>query len=62
VFEMKIKHFRKDYLPKTFSDYESTKMLEGVVKEKKEKLLKLALNKTRSLLRKALIKEKSRMD
>ena len=53
VFEMKIKHFRKDYLPKTFPEYESTKMLEAVVKEKKEKLLKVALNKTRSLLRKA---------
>lgn len=53
VFEIKLKHFRKDYLPKTFSEYDSTKMLEAVVKEKKEKLLSVALNKTRSLLRKA---------
>ena len=53
VFEIKIKHFRKDYLPKTFPDYDSTKMLEAAVKEKKEKLLKVALIKTRDMLRKA---------
>ncbi|HMK27915.1 MAG TPA: CHAD domain-containing protein [Chitinophagaceae bacterium] len=61
VFEMKIKHFRKDYLPKTFPEYEETKMLQAAVKEKKEELLKVALNKTRSLLRKAL-KEKPQVD
>jgi CHAD domain-containing protein len=54
VFEAKIKHFRKDYLPKTFPEYESTKMLEAAVKEKKENLLKDTLNKTNSLLRKAI--------
>lgn len=53
VFEIKLKHFRKDYLPKIFPEYEATKMLEAGVKEKKERLLKLALNKTSSLLRKA---------
>ena len=58
VFEIKLKHFRKDYLPKTFPEYEVTKMLEAEVKYKKDKLLKIALNKTSSLLRKAIEKEK----
>ena len=58
VFDIKLKHFRKDYLPKTFPEYDSTKMLEAVVKEKKEKLLKVALNKTNSLLEKAFANRK----
>ncbi len=60
VFEIKLKHFRKDYLPKTFPEYDSTKMLEAAVKEKKENLLRLALNQTSSLLKKALATEKEK--
>jgi CHAD domain-containing protein len=59
VFTVKLKHFRKDHLPKTFSEYEAIKKLEADMKGDKEKLLKLALHKTSSLLRKALAKEKS---
>lgn len=61
VFEIKLKHFRKDYLPKTFPEYDSTKMLEATVKEKKETLLKVALNKTSSLLNKALATENAKL-
>lgn len=60
VFEIKLKHFRKDYLPKTFPEYDSTKMLEAAVKEKKEKLLKVALNKTSNLLKIATTTEKEK--
>jgi CHAD domain-containing protein len=59
VFTVKLKHFRKDHLPETFPEYEAIKMLEADMKEKNEKLLKLALHKTRRLLRKALKKEKA---
>lgn len=60
VIEIKLKHFRKDYLPKTFPEYYSTKMLEVLIKEKMESLLKSSLSKTKVLLRKvsALEKEK----
>ena len=61
VFEIKLKHFRKDYLPKTFPEYESTKMLEVSVKEKKEKLLEITLDKTSSLLKKAMAAEKEKL-
>jgi len=63
VFEIKLRHFRKDYLPKKFPEYEAAKMLETTVKEKKEKLLKVALDKTSSLLRKATtdVKAKPRL-
>lgn len=62
VFEIKLKHFRKDYLPKTSFEYDATKMLEAAIKEKKEKLLKLALNKTSNLLKKAIVTEKPQLD
>ncbi len=58
VFEIKIKHFRKDYLPKLFPEYALLKILEAAVKEKKEKLLKDAFSKTNRLLRKVTEKEK----
>ncbi len=60
VLEIRLKHFRKDYLPETTAEYDATKMLEAAIKEKKEKLLTLALNKTRSLLKKALVTEKEK--
>jgi hypothetical protein len=60
VFEIKLKHFRKDYLPKTFPEYESMKMLEKIIIEKKEKLLETALNNASSLLNKILVFEKEK--
>ncbi|HEY6063079.1 MAG TPA: CHAD domain-containing protein [Chitinophagaceae bacterium] len=60
VFERKLKHFRKDYLPKAFPEYEAARMLEAGIKEKKEKLLTVALNKTNSLLRKSSSSEKEK--
>jgi CHAD domain-containing protein len=60
VFEIRLKHFRKDYLPKTFPEYWITRMLETSIKEKKEKLLKIAIQKTRSLLKKAAVTKKEK--
>ena len=60
VFEIKLKHFRKDYLSKTFSEYESIKFLENDIKEKKERLLKDAFYKTRKLLKQVAIAEKEK--
>ena len=60
VIEIKLKHFRKDYLPKTFPEYYSTKMLEVLVKEKMDRLLKASLNKTKVLLRKATALDKEK--
>jgi CHAD domain-containing protein len=60
VFARKLKHFRKDYLPKTFPEYEPTRIWEAALKEKKEKILKDALNKTNALLKKAITPEKNK--
>lgn len=60
VAEIKIKHFRKDYLPGTSPEYDATKMLEATIKEKKDALLKVAIDKTRTLLKKALATEKEK--
>lgn len=60
VFEIKLKHFRKDYLPKKFPEYVTTKIMEAGVKEKKEKLLIVALNKTGGLMKKAMAAEKEK--
>jgi len=61
VFETRIKHFRKDFLPKSFAEYESVKMLETEVLKRKQKLLKATLNKTSRLIKKieSAKKEKS---
>lgn len=60
VFEIKLRHFRKDFLPKTFSEYGSIKLLEADIKEKKDKLLKISLSKTRRLLKQLAITEKEK--
>ena len=51
VFETRIRHFRKDHLPRAFPEYESLKTLESVIKEKGEALLKTTLSKTRHLIK-----------
>jgi CHAD domain-containing protein len=48
----KTKHFRKDNLPDSFGEYGSLKTLEQKVEERKEKLLKEVLTKTRQLPKK----------
>lgn len=58
VIEIKLKHYRKDYLPKTFPEYYLIKMLEVMVKEKMEVLLKASIYNTKILLRKARSLEK----
>jgi CHAD domain-containing protein len=62
MFEIKIKHFRKDYLPKVFHEYDSIKMLKNSVTEKKAILLKTALNKTRRLIRKVTSPKKEKSE
>jgi CHAD domain-containing protein len=48
----KTKHFRKDNLPDSFEEYDSLKTLEKNVEERKEKLLKDVLHKTKQLPKK----------
>lgn len=48
----RIRHFRKDYLPKSFEEASLVKMLEEKLKIKKEEIRKSALNKTKRWLKK----------
>jgi CHAD domain-containing protein len=48
----KVKHFRKDDLPDSFQEYDSLKTFEKKVEERKGKLLKDVLHKTRQLPKK----------
>jgi CHAD domain-containing protein len=48
----KTKHFRKDNLPDSFGEYDSLKKFEKRVEERKEKLLKNVLHKTKRLPKK----------
>ena len=48
----KVRHFRKDYLPKSFEETRSIKKLEEKVKTKKDAFRQSALGKTRRLLKK----------
>ncbi len=57
----RIKHFRKDNLPGSFGEYDSLKTLEKKVEERKEKLLKDVLHKTKQLPKKiSMVKIKKR--
>ena len=47
----RIKHFRKDYLPKSFDEYNMLKELEQYIDEKKSMLIKTAINKTRKWIK-----------
>lgn len=44
---IKVKHFRKDSLPKSFPEYQSLKILGKKIIEKNKELLKVVLHKTR---------------
>ncbi|MBL7725081.1 MAG: CHAD domain-containing protein [Chitinophagaceae bacterium] len=51
VLLVKMKHFRKDYLPKSFDEHAVLKELEKNILEKKSNLLRSAINKTRKWLK-----------
>lgn len=51
VLAARIKHFRRDYLPKPIDEYETLKELEKKIKEKKKFLIKEVRNKTRNWLK-----------
>ena len=52
VFHARTRHIRKDYLPKSYKEYESIKIIEKDSKEMAGQLLKTTLTKTRQLLKK----------
>ena len=52
MFETRLRHFRKDYLPKAFSEYNQIEDLQKLIKEKEQKLLRKALGKIRQLVKK----------
>lgn len=60
MFTIKARHFRKDYLPKTISEYELIKNLEHTISAKEVELLKAALNKIRKMLRNLQVIEKEK--
>lgn len=53
----RVRHFRKDYLPKSFEEAATIKMLEEKLKTDKDKFRKSALNKIKRLLKKASASE-----
>lgn len=51
VLLVRMKHFRKDYLPKSFDEHAVLKELEKNIQERKGNLLRSAINKTRKWLK-----------
>lgn len=51
VLLVRMKHFRKDYLPKSFDEHTVLKELEKNIQERKSSLLRSAINKTRKWLK-----------
>lgn len=60
MLEIKIKHFRKDYLPKTFPEYGLIKSLQETILAKEKELLKTALTKIRKMVSKLQEMEKEK--
>lgn len=60
MLEIKIKHFRKDYLPKTFPEYDSIKSLQETIQAKEKELLRTTLNKIRKMISKLQEMEKEK--
>ena len=52
ILLMLIKHFRKDYLPVPIPEYDSFKTFEKKIEEKKERILKAVIHKTKQLPKK----------
>jgi len=59
ILEIRLKHFRKDYLPKPFYEYQQLKDFHTRISNKKKWLLDNARRKTRGWLKKVEEKEKS---
>lgn len=51
VLSLRLKHFRKDYLPKPFEEYAVVKEMEALTNEKKKSLVLSARNKTKRWLK-----------
>lgn len=60
MLELKIKHYRKDYLPKAFSEYDSIKSLQETIQAKEKELLKSALMRIRKMVSKLQAMEKEK--
>jgi|CXWL01.1.fsa_nt_gi CHAD domain-containing protein len=61
ILAVRIKHFRKDYLPNPFEEYQVLKDLQNKIEDNKKLLLKAANSKARRWIKKVLVpnKEKS---
>lgn len=59
ILATRVRHFRKDYLPKPFKEYLLLKDFQNRIKEKKSLLLRSASSKTRGWMNKVMNKEKS---
>lgn len=60
IFQARIRHFRKDYLPKTYDEYGQLRTLAIEVRKENKLLLGKALRKTRKLLKTSALKEKEK--
>lgn len=60
IFLPRFRHFRKNYLPKTYSEYRELSILETEIKKQNQLLLGKALRKTRKLLKTAALNEKEK--
>ncbi len=59
ILDIRIKNFRKDYLPKPFEEYQLLKDFQNKIRDTKKILLKSANNKARRWMKKVLQNEKS---
>lgn len=59
ILDLRIKHFRKDFVPKTFEEYPLLKDFQNKIKNHKKTLLKAANSKARRWMKKVTENEKS---
>lgn len=59
ILDVRLRHFRKDYLPKTFNEYQLLKNFQIKIRHSKKVLLKSANSKARSWMKMVADKEKS---
>ena len=59
ILDTRIQHFRKDYLPKSFVEYQQLKDLQDKLKDNKKLLIKTANRKARVWIKNVSDKEKS---
>ncbi len=60
IFLARSRHFRKDYLPKTYDEYGQLRILETESKNQNSLLLNKALRKTKKLLKTVALNEKEK--